>query len=338
MPAPPVVQQVTELVADDTDRLPRSEWQQLRHGGLGGSDAAAVAGLDPWRSPLHVYEEKRGTLPAAEQFEGNEKTEWGHRLEPVLAGTFAERTGLTVQDANVMLRHPRHGWMLANPDRWVVDPTARHGFALLEIKTCGERMAEEWDDGPPFRAAIQTNHYLAVAGLHRAYVAVLIGGQEFRWYRLERDETIIESLVQIEADFWERVQTGTPPPPGPSDKRLLTRRWEPEPGTERLVDEDQALEMIRIRQNCINNVNAAKAERDEIENHMRVMLGDADIAVAPTGRVLFTWKQQRTQPGFDRERFELEQPVAAAMRRRYETPQTTRVLRVPKKITNELQE
>lgn len=45
-----------------------------------------------------------------------------------------------------------------------------------------------------------------------AYIAVLVGGNTFRWKFIERDEELISMLLELELAFWNHVQDCTPPP------------------------------------------------------------------------------------------------------------------------------
>ncbi len=53
---------------------------------------------------------------------------------------------------------------------------------------------------------------MAVTGYQGAYIAVLIGGNTFKWKFVERDEELISMLVELESDFWNHVQDCIPPP------------------------------------------------------------------------------------------------------------------------------
>ena len=58
---------------------------------------------------------------------------------------------------------------------------------------------------------MQLQHYIAVTGYAGAYIAVLIGGNTFRWKFIERDEELIFMLIQLEEEFWSRAQELVPP-------------------------------------------------------------------------------------------------------------------------------
>ena len=70
---------------------PREEWLQLRQSGIGGSDALAVMGLDPWCSRMEVYLDKTGQLP---ERDATDRMRWGQLVEDTIARYFAAETGL----------------------------------------------------------------------------------------------------------------------------------------------------------------------------------------------------------------------------------------------------
>ena len=101
----------------NTAEIPREDWLNARRGGIGGSDAPAILGLDRYRSPFDVYADKLGLKPEQED---NEAMRQGRDLEQYVAERFMEATGKKVRRRNGILQHPEHPWMIANIDRWVV--------------------------------------------------------------------------------------------------------------------------------------------------------------------------------------------------------------------------
>lgn len=196
------------IVIKNTKNMPREEWLKERQQGIGGSDAAAIAGINPYRTPLQVYFDKTGT--AALEPEQSEAAYWGTVLEDVIAKEFSKRTGFKVQRKNAILKNIRYPFMLANIDREIIDK--EQGNGVLECKTASAYLAKKWEDNQlPDEYMLQIQHYLAVTGYQYAYIAVLIGGQRFDYKRVERDDEIIAQLIQIEGDFWERIQNEDPP-------------------------------------------------------------------------------------------------------------------------------
>ena len=124
----------------DTRHMPKEKWLEMRRQGIGGSDAAAILGLSPYKSPLLVYYEKvHGTVQ-----EDSLAMELGRELEPFLRRKFAcwlkeqEGCSVAVEEVPFLLQHPEHPFLLANLDGRIHHP--EHGPCGLELKTAGEFM------------------------------------------------------------------------------------------------------------------------------------------------------------------------------------------------------
>ena len=180
------------------------EWVALRHKYIGGSDAAAVVGMNAWVSPYALWAEKTGRLPG---FEGNLATEVGTYLEEFVAQKFAQETGKKVRRSNQSWFNSDYPWAIANIDREIVGEDAG-----LEIKTTTELNLSKFKNGEyPGNYYCQCMHYLAITGKARWYLAVLIGNREFKWFTIERDEDEIRALMDAEAQFKELVDKNIPP-------------------------------------------------------------------------------------------------------------------------------
>ena len=179
-----------------TLKLEKKEWLTYRKKGIGGSDAGAVCGLNPYRTAIQVYQDK-----ISEEIEelDNEAMRQGREFEDYVAKRFMEATGKKVRRANAIFYHEKYPFMLADVDRMVVGENAG-----LECKTASPYMADKWENGKiPLSYQIQCYHYMTVCGADAWYIAVVIFGKGFRYYKLERDEEMIADLIRIEQDFWE---------------------------------------------------------------------------------------------------------------------------------------
>lgn len=188
----------------------REEWEQIRREQktIGGSDAGAVVGLNPYASPYSLWAEKTGrTAP----FEGNLVTEVGNYMEDFIAKQFSTETGKKVHRKNMIVYNDKYPWAHANVDRMIVGEKA-----ILECKNTNSvpNMKLLRSGEFPTQWVCQMFHYLAVLEMDVAYLAVMIGGgKEFKWFKLERDEEEIAALMGMEKEFWELVKSDTPPAP-----------------------------------------------------------------------------------------------------------------------------
>ena len=194
------MEQITRIKTADRD-----EWLSLRKNYIGGSDAGAVAGMNPYMGAYGVWLEKTGR---AQGFEGNLTTEVGMYLEDFVAKEFERQTGKKTRKLNATLVNEKYPWACADIDRQIVGENA-----ALECKTTNSLPAMKMfgKNEYPGQWYCQMVHYLAVTGYAKMYLAVLISGREFRIFELERSESEIEALMRIEEGFWRHVQDDTPP-------------------------------------------------------------------------------------------------------------------------------
>lgn len=270
----------------NTKDLTRDEWLEWRKKGIGGSDAAAICGLSRYASPMHVYLDKLGEIPPKED---TPKMKAGRILEPVIADWFAEETGYRVHRQNFMFQHKEHPFMLANIDRWLPGENAG-----LEIKNTSEFNRSDWFDGHeeiiPDEYQIQANHYMAVTGAERWFVAVLIGGWDFQWRVIYRDENLIRSLIEIEYNFWHNhVLAKTPPIVTAQDTELLDKLYpESKPLTSIEISESY-YELIKELIDSKKALEAAKERHEDAKNKVKQIMGENELAYWQ-GEKFVSWK------------------------------------------------
>ncbi|RQW27265.1 endonuclease [Rhodobacteraceae bacterium CH30] len=286
--------------------LEREAWLALRGQGIGSSDAAVSIGLSPYKSPLTLWLEKTGRK-TPDDISAKEAVIWGTTLEPVLARVYAERTGRKVRRVNAVLRHTRHDFMLANLDREVVGTA--DGTGVLEIKTAGYHSAPQWEDGVPVAYQCQVLHQLAVTGHAWADVAVLISGQDFRIYRIHRDEDKIADLIEREARFWGCVTQDTQPVPDGSEDAASALQWLFPQDDGQTVDLSESTEFNALFSDLLS-IRQHKEETEAIEAQLKqkiqAVLGTASAAVFQGGRV--SWKKSKDRLAPDLERLSLDHP------------------------------
>ena len=274
------------------------EWKALRHQYIGGSDAAAVVGMNAYVSPLTLWAEKTGRLPG---FEGNLATEVGTYMEEFVAQKFAEVTGKKVRRSNLSWFNDQYPWAIANIDREIVGEDAG-----LEIKTTSELNMKKFKNGEyPANYYVQIVHYMAVTGKKRWYLAVLIGNREFKWFTIERDEEEIKALMEAEEAFWELVKTDTPPVAdgSASTKDTLTALY---------PDSNDSAIGIGAFERDLDTYTRLKAQKDEleeqisgIENRIKAHLGEYERGEGEKYRV--SWKSQ-SRSTFDTKKFIADHP------------------------------
>lgn len=187
-------------------RPDRAEWLVLRRSYIGGSDAAAVVGLNPYVSAYSLWCEKKGITP---DFAGNLATAVGEYLEEFIAKRFEEETGKKVRRNNFCIFNEDYPWAMADIDRELVGEDAG-----LECKSTSALNLKQYKGGSfPAKFYVQCVHYLAVTGKQRWYLAVLIGNSDFKVFTIERQDVLedIDALMAAEKDFSVTMQGDTPP-------------------------------------------------------------------------------------------------------------------------------
>lgn len=275
------------------------EWLELRKGFIGGSEAGAVMGMNPYSSPFAVWAEKTGRV---EGFSGNLITKVGAYLEDLVAQLFTEETGKKVRRKNRMLVNDSYPWACADVDRMVVGEKS-----LLEIKTTNSFPAMRKIRGGEYPEMwyCQMVHYLAVTGLEKAYLAVLVNCRDLRIFELERDEDEIRTLMETEGRFWVHVLKNTPPEADGSEAttEALGQIYPGSDGeTVTVFGLDNLLQRRALLKASIKDLEEAVSE---IDNTIKAGLGSADRAVCDAGTV--TWKSQ-IRSTFDRKALERDHP------------------------------
>jgi len=291
--------------------LPREDWLDIRKTGIGGSDAAAAVGLNPYKSPLELWLEKTGrdgTLPKIDPHDEESPAYWGTLLEPIVAAHYTKRTGNRVRKINAVLQHPDpdKGWMLANIDREVVGVP---DVQILECKTAGINGARLWKDGVPEYVQVQVHHQLAVTGKQSADVAVLLGGQHLEIHRIERDERLIENLIRLEREFWHYVETDTPPPADGSEssERALRCLYPEDSGTVIDFSTDRELSSVFADWLALRaKLGDLEDEESRLKQRLQQAIGEASGALFETGSV--RWKKAKDSRVLDVARLLMEQP------------------------------
>ncbi|WP_420993628.1 YqaJ viral recombinase family protein [Cupriavidus sp. 30B13] len=287
----------------DTKGLSREDWLAVRKTGIGGSDAAAAVGLNPYQSQLELWLEKTGRdagLVKPDPMDTTEPVYWGSLLEPIVAAAYTQQTGRRVRKVNAVLRHPTVPYMLANIDREIVGAP---DVQILECKTAGEFGARLWREGVPEYVQLQVQHQLAVTGKQAADVAVLLCGQKLEVHRIERDDALIGQLMLLEARFWQCVESDTPPPADGSDSADAALRCLYPQDSGQTVDfsGDRPLsatfaDLVALRA----EIALREGAEARLKQTLQQAMGDASRAQFETGEV--TFKRSKDSSGVDLKR------------------------------------
>jgi putative phage-type endonuclease len=289
-----------------------------RRTGVGGSDAATVLGINPYNTAYELYLDKLGEAPPEDEGFLKESRYWGSVLEQPVCDRYAEETGFKIQKVNYLMRSKEHPFMIANIDRRVVAEDMRIGF---EAKTAAR--PDGWGESgtneiPPY-IMCQVQHYLAVTKYDVWDLGVLIGNRDFRMYRINPIEKIINDLTEAEEEFWDHVQAKVAPEPdwqSAATTRLLKNMY---PGTNGSV-----VQLPDLAQKYHDVQKDASAQRlvyekviEGCKNRIAMLMGENAIGLLPDGSA-YTRKEQKrkafevAENTFIATRHTTKLPVAAA--------------------------
>mgnify|MGYP000911681809 CR=1 FL=1 len=280
-------------------KLTHEQWLAERRKSIGGSDAAAIVGMNHYVTPYMLWADKTGRLPDKPD---NEAMRQGRDLEQYVADRFMEATGKKVRRRTPMFHNPAYPFAHANIDRAVVGERAG-----LECKTTSLMNLKKFKNGEyPENYYVQCVHYLAVTGWDRWYLAVIILNQGFKWFKIERDQAEIDALMRAEKDFWNTYVAPDVPPPVdglPPTSKALEAVF---PG----LDQDESKPLFRedILQNYLDlkeQISVLQKEKTKCEQILKEDLGDNPSGECGGYRI--DWKPQ-TRQTFDFQKFKEDHP------------------------------
>lgn len=201
------------------------EWLEFRKSGIGGSDASAILGCNPYKSNVSLWEEKCG-LKEPKPITCAEAVEYGLKAEKPLVELFK----LDYPEYKVIIPKNKvyihdNGFMFASLDGELEHKKAKVK-GILEVKTStifASMHREKWADKIPQNYYIQVLHYLAVTGYEYAILkAHLISSDDdgnkritTKHYYIDAEDVKedIDFLIEKETEFWQSVKDKKRPMP-----------------------------------------------------------------------------------------------------------------------------
>lgn len=303
-----------KLTYINTKHMSRADWLKERRQAIGGSDAAAIIGLNAYATPYTVWADKTGRLPEKPDSEAMRQ---GRDLEQYVVDRFTELTGKRARKLNAIIKNPEYPWASANIDRDIIGEKAG-----LECKTTSLLNLKKFAGGEfPENYYVQCVHYLAITGKNRWYLAVLVLNQGFMVYQITRrqDDRVpdwcsgsvyvsddeIQALMDAEREFWQFVQSDTPPAFSgtQADTAALSAIYTG--GASGRVDLPGRESLIHQYRSLKERVKALETELDRCAQTLKGDLGDREEGQA--GSYLVSWKPQSRRT-FDAKAFAADHP------------------------------
>lgn len=276
----------------------RTSWLAARRSGLGASETAVVLGLNEYRTPYQVWAEKVRTDDPVDE-DPSEAARWGSVLEAPVAREVSRRHHDLgkIAPSPGLFQHPEHTWLLATPDRILVERGRRYSgraLALLECKTVGDwAYRSSWTgDYPPNPYLVQVQQQLLVLDMDVAYLAALIGGQRMPApWRIDRDERVAQQIVEYTGAWWEQyVVAGRAPALTFADRSILSQVYPGDTDLDALRADDRLVDVYARLLDARRREAEAKDERAALEFEVQTALGDRTALVDDAGAELVTWR------------------------------------------------
>lgn len=290
------------------------------------SNAAALLNLDEFgKTPVDVYWEK--VSPLAAKQEERKDFDLGHRLEDVLCEWGASRLGGVTFDRQVWVESI-DGLMASTIDGVLHDRPEG-----LEAKYSGEaaKWGDEGTDQIPTGYLIQAQHHCYACNLDRVWVPALVIGYraQFRLYVVERNDELIESIVDESRRFWrDHVEPRIPPDGNPIPPAAVLKKMRRQQGKTVTLDDAAAVSwewLEHARTVCTE----AEHQKQAIEAAVLAHLGDAEHGTLPDGRTI-NYASEGAGHSTD---VVLLRALAPDVYAEVVTPRTRRMLRVKKPRT-----
>lgn len=250
------------------------KWHEWRRQGVGSSDAPVILGVDDRKTRLQLYLEKLGR---AREESRAEYLEWGIELEDDIARMYTRRTGVAVRARQVNIECDDASFIRASIDIVTVNDS------IVETKALGIWAANNFHakDGDweslPHKWIVQAHHQMLVFGADFAEVAVFYP-LELRLYRVPKSERLLDTIWQLEHEFWQCVQDKEPPRTlDPTDAEMIQLAYP--------TIADYAAE---IPPELVGDVDRYHANPKDASAKVALLdfLGDAECGLCPDGRVI----------------------------------------------------
>ena len=282
---------------------------------IGGSDIAAVMGMSRWKTPLQLWAEKTGQIEQAD-LSSNEAVQLGTELEDFVAKKFERETGLSVRRSPKIYIHDNYLFMRCQVDRLVTGTDE-----LLECKTCSAWKEKEWDgEEIPQEYILQVMWQLMITGRSVGHIAVLIGGQKFRYKKIEADKELFKSMTEAAVSFWKMVEEGTPPMANANDNDFLVQLY---------PNSNEEIQLVEELNNSIKHLQELKMHRDNMEEEIDTVEAKIKEVIKDslgirTSQYIVKWTPQAQC------RVDTEALRAAGLYEKYSKKNNIRVMRITK--------
>lgn len=263
---------------------------------IGGSDVAAILGINKYKTSYEVWEEKKHGIRT---FEGNNVTEWGKKLEPIILHEFELKHDVKLFDSNVKITSKEYKELGCHPDGKVLIKNENY---LIEAKTVSSKAYQHWENELPLEYSCQIQHNLFVCDLQKAwFICLVLDDRNYFEIEINRDDAFVEMQNKYLLEWWQRYIIGDEVP------IKVVADYEKENPEQQIIEANEVvLKDYELLIEAKSKFLKAKEEKETIEDRLKVFIG-SNTDLTNGLQTLATWRTQvRVQ--MDTKRFKEEMP------------------------------
>lgn len=303
----------------------RADWLQARSNGIGASEAGTILGLNPFETPYQLWRRKKGMDPPKQE---NFAMRAGHYLEDAVSKFYADESHCHIIKSSTedfTILSTENPILRVSPDRTFWRLGRKHNDKEKSILECKTTQLQIDPDNIPKHWFCQLQMNLGVGEYRDGALAWLTQGREFGCLDLEFDKDFFEWMSAGITDFWNRYIVGGEEPDAYTPEDVMLKSPKHVPGKTVTANDDILQQLGRLRE-IKESVSPFDKEKKEIENNLKLFIGDAEGVVDENGNVLATWKAPKPKVVFDQALFESSVPEEKRRKYYHETQPARRLL------------
>ncbi len=253
--------------------------------GIGASDVPTILGINPFQTPLELFNRLTGISEPVEQ---SEAMYWGKKHEQTIAERFSEDHGVKLMAYKKRYHSKKCPFFSCELDRIIVSSDT-----VVECKSVTAYKAKEWggsDTEMPSYIIAQVMAQLGLSERKSAWVACLIGGNDYREKFITFDAEFYNSIEEKAIEFWSMVESNTPPMVMLGDDDAILALHPKNNEEVQSIEEMNA--SIALLQETKAHIKTLEDEKGILEVKLKEVIG-SNLGVK-TSKYLATWKEQKS--------------------------------------------
>jgi len=262
---------------------------------IGGSDVAAILGINPYKTAYEVWEEKKHGIKT---FDGNNATEWGQKLEPIIVDNCSQINKFDIGYRNDKFVSKVNPILGCHPDGISITPKPK----LIEAKTVSSKAYKNWQNELPLEYFCQVQHNMFCCDLEEAiFICLVLDDRYYFEINVNRDNDFIEKQNAYLTEWWNKYIVGDEIP------IKIVADYERQFPDQKIVEADESI--FKIYQQLVEakkEFTEAKEKKEALEDQLKLFIGEnTDLMYGLN--TLATWRTQvRVQ--IDTKKFKEELP------------------------------